>query len=82
MKSVSANDPAQSLVRALDAARTEPVVIQRDRRDVAVLMPIDEYRRLTDARVDEFQAYCDRIAAAAAKRGLTEPKLAALLNDG
>lgn len=79
MKSVSANDPSQSLSRAVDAARREPVVIQRDRRDVAVLMSIDEYEKLTRARVEEFQQYCDRVAAKAAARGMTEEKLAELL---
>lgn len=82
MKTVSANDPTQSLARALEAARREPVVIQQDRRDVAVLMSIDEYEKLTRARIQDFQQYCDRVAEKAAARGLTEAKLAELLRDG
>jgi PHD/YefM family antitoxin component YafN of YafNO toxin-antitoxin module len=82
MKRVSANDPAQSLSRAVDTAQREPVMIQRDQRDVAVLMSVDEYEKPARARIEDFQAFCDRIAEKAAARGMTEAKLSEILRDG
>ncbi len=82
MKTVSANDPAQSLSRTVDDAQQEPVVIQRDRRDVAVLMSIEDYEKLTRERIEDFQRFCDRVAEKAAARGMTEAKLAEILRDG
>lgn len=82
MKTVSANDPAQSLSRLLEAAQRETVFVQRDQRDVAVVMSMAEYERLTRERVDDFQKFCDRVAEKAAARGMTEAKLAEILGNG
>lgn len=81
MKCVSASEAKQRLAALLDAAQREPVVIQRQNRDVAVVVSPQEYERLCGLNVAEFQSLCDRVSEAAAKRGMTEEKLAALLDD-
>jgi len=83
MRYVSASDAKQRLAAVLDAAQREPVVIRRQRRDVAVVLSAEEYDRLRGINVAEFQAFCDRVAGKAAARGLTERKLSLLLSgDG
>ena len=82
MRYVSATDAKQRFAALLDAAQREPVVIRRQKRDVAVLVSAADYERLCAHNVDEFQRFCDRIAARAAGRGLTESKLAELQKNG
>jgi prevent-host-death family protein len=83
MRYVSATDAKQRLAALLDAAQREPVVIRRQRRDVAVVLSAEEYDRLRGLNIAELQAFCDRVADKAAARGLTEKKLAPLLaKDG
>ncbi|MFI4988321.1 MAG: type II toxin-antitoxin system Phd/YefM family antitoxin [Alphaproteobacteria bacterium] len=82
MRHVSATDAKQRLAALLDAAQREPVVIRRQKRDVAVLLSTEEYERLCGLNRDEFQRFCDRIAERAAARGLTEDKLSEILADG
>ncbi|MFQ5953731.1 MAG: type II toxin-antitoxin system Phd/YefM family antitoxin [Kiloniellales bacterium] len=81
MRYVSATDAKQRLAAVLDAAQREPVVIRRQKRDVAVVLSLQQYERLRGLNVDEFQRFCDRVAELAAARGLTEDKLAEILAD-
>lgn len=81
MRYVSATDAKQRLAALLDAAQREPVVIRRQKRDVAVLLSPEEYDRLRALNAAEFQRFCDRVAKNAAARGLTAKKLAKILAD-
>ena len=81
MRYVSATDAKQRLAALLDAAQREPVVIRRQKRDVAVLLSPQEYDRLRALNAAEFQRFCDRVAKNAAARGLTGKKLARILAD-
>ena len=81
MRYVSATDAKQRLSALLDAAQREPVTIQRQKRDVAVILSAREYERLRAANIDEFERFCDQIGERAKARGLTEDKLAELLAD-
>jgi prevent-host-death family protein len=76
---VSATEAKQALAAVLDAAQREPVVIRRQQREVAVVLSIQEYQRLTALNIDEFQRFCDRIGEQVQARGLTEEKLAEIL---
>lgn len=83
MLSVSATDAKQRLAALLDAAQREPVVIRRQKREVAVLLSRREYDRLRALNVEEFQQFCDLVASRAAARGLTPRTLGTLLaKDG
>jgi len=81
MRYVSATDAKQRLAALLDAAQREPVMIRRQKRDVAVVLSPQEYDRLRALNIDEFERFCDRVAGQAAARGLTEDKLTAILQD-
>lgn len=81
MRYVSATDAKQGFATMLDAALREPVVIRRQKRDVAVLMSMAEYEKLTRLNVEEFQRFADMIGERAVARGMTEEKLSELLAD-
>ncbi len=81
MRSVSATDAKQRLAALLDAAQREPIVIRRQKRDIAVVLSAQEYARLRALNIAEFDEFCDRIGARARKRGLTPRKLAKILSE-
>lgn len=81
MRYVSATAAKQHLAELLDAAQREPVVIRRQKRDVAVVLSPQEYDRLRALNAAEFQRFCDRVGKRAIGRGLTKRKLDAILAD-
>ncbi len=81
MKTVSASEAKQRLAAVIDAAALEPVVIRRQKRDVAVVLSIREYERLVRLNVSEFQQFCDKVGAGAKVADRTEEKLNELLAD-
>jgi len=81
MRHISASEAKQTLSAILEAAQREPVIIQKQRRDVAVLLSMRDYERLTAINLADFQNYCDRISQRARERGLTEQTLNALLYE-
>jgi prevent-host-death family protein len=81
MRSVSASEAKQGLAGVIEAAAREPVVIRRQKRDVAVVMSMQEYQRLARLNVAEFQRFCDEVGQRAQAQGLDEAGLTALLAD-
>jgi prevent-host-death family protein len=79
MRTVTASEAKQTLASVIDAASREPVMIQRQKRDVAVVMSVQEYERLVHLNKAEFQRFCDQVGTSAEKAGMTEEKLAELL---
>ena len=79
MQTISSSEARNNLAAMLDKAQHEPIAIQKQGRNAAVLLSYEEYERLTNASVAAFQAICDDIGAKAQSRGLTEEKLAELL---
>ena len=63
MRYVSASAAKQGFAAVLDAAQREPVVIRRQKRDVAVVLSMAEYEKLTRLNAEAFQRFCDRIGA-------------------
>ncbi|GJL60574.1 MAG: hypothetical protein NPIRA03_34310 [Nitrospirales bacterium] len=83
MQYVSASDAKQRLAAILDTAQREPVMIRRQKRDVAVVLSVQEYERVCALNREEFQRFCDRVGKRATNRGLTETKLGEILaNEG
>ena len=56
-------------------------MIQRQDRDVAVLLSMADYERMRNANIRAFLDLRDEVAGEAAKAGLTERKIADLLAD-
>ncbi|MDE2976588.1 MAG: type II toxin-antitoxin system Phd/YefM family antitoxin [Acidobacteriota bacterium] len=82
MRTVSATEAKQRFAAILDAAQHEPIMVRRQKREVAVVLSPREYERLRALNLRELDEYCQRIGAQAAERGLTEEKLAEILDDG
>lgn len=82
MRYFSATEAKQGFGEVLDAAQREPVTIRRQKREVAVVLSMAEYQKLTRLNVEEFQHFCDLVGERAAERGLSGEKLADLLADG
>ncbi|MDP3873940.1 MAG: type II toxin-antitoxin system Phd/YefM family antitoxin [Methyloversatilis sp.] len=81
MKTIAASEAKQGFAALIDAAAREPIAIQRQKRDVAVVMSMQEYERLTRLNKSEFQRFCDRVGARAVEAGIDEAILAGLLAD-
>jgi prevent-host-death family protein len=81
MRTVTATEAKQNLGALLDNAQSEPVVIRRQKRDIAVILSAREYDRLRAVNLAEFNRFCDQIGERAAADGLTEEKLAELLSE-
>ena len=69
MRQVSATEAKQTFGAILDAAQREPVVIRRQKRDVAVVLSMEEYERLRALNVKDFQDFCDRVGREAPRQG-------------
>lgn len=82
MRTVTASEAKQGFASLIEAANREPVVIQRQKRDVAVVLSVTEYQRLTRLNAAEFQRFCDRIGERTVAAGLDEAVLASLLDEG
>ena len=69
------------MTKLLEKAQHEPVAIQKQGRNAAVLLSYTDFERLTNAHRLAFQAVCDDVGAKAESRGLTEAKLIEILAD-
>jgi prevent-host-death family protein len=81
VKRVAATEAKNRLGAVLDDAQREPVVIQRQERDVAVVLSMAEFERMRSGNVRAFLELRNEVAAEAKRNGLTEKKLKALLGD-
>ncbi len=81
MRTLTASEAKQGFANLIDMASREPVVIQRQKRDVAVVLSMAEYERLTRLNIAEFQRFCDRVGAQAAAAGLDDTRLSELLAE-
>lgn len=81
MKKVAATEAKNRLGALLDDAQREPVIIQRQDRDVAVLISMTEFERIRASNVATFLEASKALAAEAKSKGLTAKKLASLLAD-
>lgn len=78
MRTVTASKARQGLAENIEAARKEPVIIQRQRRNVAVVMSMDKDERRVPLNVAEFQRFCDQVGAKAKHAGMPKDTLAEL----
>lgn len=81
MRYVSASDAKQQFAAILNAAQWEPVMIRRQKRDVAVVLSAHEYERVCARNREDFVRFMDRVNQQAVARGLTSNKLDELLAD-
>ena len=68
MKSFSASDAKNRFGQLIDMAQAGPVRVQRQGRDVAIVMSPDEFRRMADAARGKVNPAVERLHAESAKR--------------
>lgn len=72
MQTISSSEARNNLASILERAQREPIAIQKQGRNAAVLLSYEEYERLTGDPARRFHSICERIAANAKERGLTD----------
>lgn len=72
MQTISSSEARNNLAAMLDKAQHEPIAIQKQGRNTAVLLSYEEYERLTADPIHRFQSVCERISRNARERGLTD----------
>jgi len=79
MEYVSATDAKKTLGAIIARAQREPIVIQKQNKDAAVIISPEDYARLRKLNIDEFRFFREKISVKATKHGLTEKRLSELL---
>ncbi len=74
MRTITASEAKRGFANLIDTASREPVVIQRRKRDVAVVLSMAEYERLTRQNVSQFQRFCDCWAPRRLRRAWTKTR--------
>lgn len=81
MEHISSTEARNNFAEIIDRAQKQPIFIQKQMKDVAVMISIAEYDKLRRIKAKEFMDLCDSIGKEAKKRGLTEAILADILAD-
>jgi prevent-host-death family protein len=82
MKSIDEAEAQARLDEILDEAQQQPIAIQRQGQDVAVMLSTASYERLRAGAVQAFLGVRNDVASEAAAAGLTEARLLELLRGG
>ncbi len=81
MQHLSSKEAQNNFGRLLDIVQRTPVVIQKHKRDCAVMLSMSEYQLLTKSRIKELQQLCDEAGNEAKSKGLTSEILDNLLRE-
>ncbi len=71
MKTLTATDAKNRFGELLNMAQAEPVRVQRQGRDVAIVMSPEEFRRMADAARGKVNPVIERLHAESASRWAT-----------
>jgi PHD/YefM family antitoxin component YafN of YafNO toxin-antitoxin module len=82
MKVMTISEAEGAFDKVLESLVDDSVVLKRGERDVAAVISIDDYEKLRRLKVEEFLTLCEEVGRDAGARGLTEERLAQLLDNG
>jgi hypothetical protein len=82
MKVMTISEAESAFDKVLESLADDSIVLKRGERDVAAVISIDDYEKLRRLKVEEFLALCEKVGQDAEARGLTESRLAELLDNG
>ncbi|MDO9159020.1 MAG: type II toxin-antitoxin system Phd/YefM family antitoxin [Burkholderiaceae bacterium] len=81
MPTFTTSEAQRRFAVVLQTCELEPVFIRRRKQEVAVVMSLQAYERLTRLNVVQFQQFCDVVGGRAAQLGLTEQQLTSMFHD-
>ena len=81
MQHLSSKEAQNNFGMLLDSVQRNPIIIQKHKRDFAVVMSIADYELLKKSRVRELQDLCDEVGKNAKSKGLTPEILDQLLQE-
>jgi len=82
MKVMTISEAEGAFDKVLESLADDSVVLKRGEHDVAAVISIGDYEKLRRLKVENFLALCEEIGRDAEARGLTDERLAELLDDG
>ena len=77
MITMTSSEVRQNFGEFLDKGSREPVIIKRQNREIGAFVPIEDYKKLRQLRMEELDHAVAALSDEAKANGLTE----ALLND-
>lgn len=81
MKYLSVNSFPDHLITIQETLEKEPIILSRENEEIAVILSVNDYKKLLEINKKEFQEFCDKVGQKAMLKGLTEDKLKAILED-
>ncbi|MES2677939.1 MAG: type II toxin-antitoxin system Phd/YefM family antitoxin [Pseudomonadota bacterium] len=81
MQHLSSREAQNNFGMLLDSVQKNPVIIQKHKRDCAVVISIADYALLRKSRMKELQDLCDEVGKNAKSKGLTPEILDKLLRE-
>ena len=79
MQTFSTTQAREQLADVINQAQREPVMIQRQNKEVAVMLSPAGYRKLHNLQVDDLMHICQQAGDYATEQGLEETILQTLL---
>lgn len=81
MNIVSSADVCNHFSSTIDMVQREPVRVQEQGRDVAIILSPQEFDRMRRDNIEDFMLFCERMGRKAQAAGMTEEILAGILAD-
>ena len=81
MQHISSTEARNNLSKVIDLAQREPLVVQKQGRDVAVILSAQDFARITQDNIESFIAFSEMVGHKAMSKGLTDATLNQLLNE-
>lgn len=82
MQYFNATEAKQNFGAVLQAAQRAPVGIRSHNKDTAYIISPDDYEKLRQLKIAEFQEFCEDVSAKATESGLTEEVLQEMMREG
>jgi antitoxin Phd len=81
MQHLSSKEAQNNFGMLLDTVQRTPVIIQKHKRDCAIMLSMAEYQLLRKSRIKELRQLCDEVGNEAQSKGLTPQMLDNLLRE-
>lgn len=81
MITMSSSEVRQNFGEFLEKGSREPIIVKRQNREIGAFVPIEEYKKLRQLRMEELDSAVAALSDEAKANGLTEELLNNILNE-